>query len=57
MIIVIVDSEKKRALDYSKLIEICGRDIDDYEDTDAQEIVVILNEGKNKAPNTYQNFQ
>jgi hypothetical protein len=51
---VIVDNEKKKALDYSKFIEICD-DTDD--DNDTYEIVITLSDAKNKALNTYKNFQ
>jgi hypothetical protein len=45
--IVIVDCNKKRALDYSKLIEICSCETDDEEIVDTCEIVITLSEGDN----------
>jgi hypothetical protein len=43
-VIVNVDKEMNKALDYSKLIEICGGETDD-EENDTKEIVATLSEG------------
>jgi hypothetical protein len=55
--IVIVDVEKKRALDDSKIIEIRGGETDDGDNDDTHEIVVTMSEIKSKALNTNKNFQ
>jgi ABC-type antimicrobial peptide transport system permease subunit len=56
---IISVNDKKGALDYSKLIEICGDinedDTDDIDDT--YEIVITISDYKNKALNTNKNFQ
>jgi hypothetical protein len=49
--IVIVDNEMKRALDYSKLIEICDDETDDGDTDETHQIVVTPNEGKTKHKN------
>jgi hypothetical protein len=43
---------KKPSLDYSKLVEICGGDTDG-----TYEIMITMNECKNKALNTNENIQ
>jgi hypothetical protein len=48
--------EKKRAIDDSKLLEICRGETDDDVD-ETYQIVVSTSEGKNKAFNTNKNFQ
>jgi hypothetical protein len=53
-VIVVVDTQKKRIIDYSKLFEICGGEVDD---DDTYKIVITLSEGKNKALRTNKNLQ
>jgi hypothetical protein len=54
--VVVIDDEKKPALDYPKLLEVCGGD--ETDDTNhTYEIVITMNESKNKAINTNKNFQ
>jgi hypothetical protein len=55
-VIAIID-DKKLALDYSKLIEICGGETDDDDIADTYEIVITLSQVKNKKLNTNKNFQ
>jgi hypothetical protein len=55
--IVIIDYQSKHSVNYSKLIEICDRETDDGDTDDTYNIVVIISEGENKAPNTNKNLQ
>jgi hypothetical protein len=55
--IVIVANEKKYALNYSKFIEICGRETGDDNTSDTYEIIITLIEGKNKSLNINKKFQ
>jgi hypothetical protein len=53
---IIIVGDQKRILDYSKLIEIYVWETDDGDTNDNYQIVMVLSEGKNKAPNTNKKF-
>jgi hypothetical protein len=56
--VIVFAEDKKRALDYSNLVEICeNTSVDNYINDDRYEIVVSMSDNNNKALNTSKNFQ
>jgi hypothetical protein len=54
---MVIFDDQKRALDSSKLIEICGCETGDGDTDDTYEIVVTMRESKSKVLNHHNDFQ